>query len=187
MKPKQSPKSDPHLGGHSFKTHIDSGILNFFRDTLDCKTMLDVGCGPGGMVYEANKRGYNAIGIDGDYRLERDNPEYFVLHDFTKGPCNLTDTYDLGYSCEFVEHVEEDYVPNFMESFAKCKYVTITYAPPGTKGWHHVNCNTKEYWIDVFKKYNLIFDQELTNEMQKVSSMKRDFFRKHGLCFKNEN
>lgn len=44
------PVNDPHLGGHGFKTHLDHGLLNFFKNEFNCKSLLDIGCGPGGMV-----------------------------------------------------------------------------------------------------------------------------------------
>lgn len=179
------PKNDPHLGGHGFKTHLDNGILELFKNLYNCKSMLDIGCGPGGMLKLAKDYGYTVEGIDGDYSLERD--VNVILHDFSKGPYDHKDLFDLGYSCEFLEHVNEEYVPNFMNSFSRCKYVAISYAPPGTPGYHHVNCNTKEYWIEQFKKYNFNFDKTLTNQIIDHSTMKRDFFRSNGLGFINAN
>lgn len=179
------PKNDPHLGGHGFKTHLDQGILFFFKDHYSCRSLLDIGCGPGDMVKLARSIGYDADGIDGDYSLKRNID--VILHDFIKGPYIHNKNYDLGYSCEFVEHVEEKYIPNFMESFKSCKQVVISFAPPGTKGYHHVNCNTQEYWIDVFKKNNFAFDAVITSQIRENSTMQRNFIRQQGLYFKNEN
>lgn len=179
----KGPKNDPHLGGHGFSTHIDLGILNFFKSEYKCKSYLDIGCGLGGMVYEANKLGYDVLGIDGDYRLKRDNPEFFKLCDFTKETPVINKNYDLGYSCEFVEHVQEKYLDNYMKVFQKSKIVCMTFAPEGTPGYHHVNCKNTDYWIDIFQKYSFYYDEKLTKNIRQVSSMKRDFFRKNGLGF----
>ena len=187
MKKQQAPKHDPHLGGHNFVSHIDEALLLYFKNNLNCNSMIDIGCGLGGMVYKAKELGYYSKGIDGDYRLERTDPELFILHDFTKGTCNINGTFDLGYSCEFVEHVEEAYVDNFLDIFKKCKYITMTFAPPGTKGHHHVNCQTSNYWIDKLKEVNLLYDEKLTNIIRSTSSMERNFIRSTGLCFRNEN
>lgn len=182
---KDFPDNDPHLGGHGFKTHIEEGILNYFRKKFFCNTLLDIGCGPGGMVEFSRNIGFDSDGIDGDYSLKR-NIE-ILLHDFTKGPYPHNKVYDLGYSCEFVEHVEEQFIENYMSSFSACKHIVMTYAPPETPGYHHVNCNTKDYWISQFSKYNLIYDEKITREIKESSTMERDFFRKNGLYFKNEN
>ena len=51
---------------------------------------INIGCGVGGMVYKALDQGYDAYGIDGDFRLERDKPDNFILQDFTKGPAKCS-------------------------------------------------------------------------------------------------
>jgi len=183
---KNFPKGHKHLGGHEMKTHIDQGILEFAINTLKVKTMIDVGCGPGGMVELGRELGIDSYGIDGDFRLERKYPEKYYLQDFTKGSVDIDKTFDLAYSCEFVEHVEEKYLDNFMKAFQKANLVIMTYAPEGTPGHHHVNCRSENYWISTFKNYGFKFDQSLTNSIRSVSTMERDFIRENGLCFKNE-
>ena len=39
-----------HLGGHCGITHLDQGAIDWAIDEFSVKSMLDVGCGPGGMV-----------------------------------------------------------------------------------------------------------------------------------------
>ena len=175
-----------HLGGHMNITHIDQGILKYFK-SKDASSYLDIGCGPGGMLDEAYKLGYLVQGIDGDNTVKRNLPDNVVIHDFTTGTYNFDTTYDLVWSCEFVEHVEERYIDNFMKVFQQGKTVCMTYAPIGKKGHHHVNCNTKEYWIEVFQRYGFTFNQKLTNEVRSNSTMKREFFRKYGLVFEHES
>ena len=77
---------EEHLGGHAGYTHLDEGALDFVKDILKVKSMLDIGCGPGGMVQLANEKKINAIGIDGDYTLDRYDDSKFIIHDYTKGP-----------------------------------------------------------------------------------------------------
>jgi len=99
-----------HLGGHSNKTWIDSGSLQCMYDYYGVRTMIDVGCGPGGQVSEAHKIGIEATGFDGDYTV---NPD--VLIDFTKDEYETDDTWDMAWCVEFLEHVEEQYLPNYMK------------------------------------------------------------------------
>ena len=42
-------------------------------------------------------------------------------------------------------------IKNFINDFKLCNYVAMTYAPPGQGGYHHVNCQPKEYWIENLK------------------------------------
>lgn len=180
---KNYPKGFKHLGGHEGKTHMDLGILNYFKKSLKIKNFLDVGCGPGGMVEAARHLDIDAYGIDGDFRLERLYPDKYFLHDFTKGSYELNMEFDLAYSCEFVEHVNEQYQDNYMKIFKKSKQVLLTFAPEGTPGHHHVNCRNEDYWKNVFTNYGFYFNQDITNEIRNCSTMERNFIRNNGLYF----
>jgi cyclopropane fatty-acyl-phospholipid synthase-like methyltransferase len=188
-----------HLGGHKNKTHLDKSNLEYMIKKYNVKTMLDIGCGPAGMVSLARELGIDAQGIDGDWQVER--PDVPVtIHDYTTGPSALTDTVDLVWSCEFVEHVYEEYLPNFMKDFQKGKYVIMTFAPVGKKGHHHVNCNTEEYWIKTFNNYGFNFNKQETDFIRQNSSMGKskknksigeitwwkDFVRQNGLFFEKQ-
>jgi hypothetical protein len=175
-----------YLGGHNWITHTDYDTLSYLKTKFDIKTMLDIGCGPGGQIRVAQSLDIDAVGIDGDSRVIQENSDLTIYEcDYTKTTID-TGNYDLGWSCEFVEHVAEQYVDNFMKTFALCKYVCMSFAPPGTPGNHHVNCRPAEYWISVFKKYGLEYNEEITSEIRKISGMKRDFIRNNGLFFEKK-
>lgn len=173
-----------HLGGHLNKTHIDEGALNYLCKTFNIASMLDIGCGPGGMIELAQERGLTAVGVDGDYSIDRHSIVH--IHDFTTGPWNWnTDMkFDLAWSVEFLEHVDEKYIPYFMKSFKRCKYALVTAAPPGWPGHHHVNCRVQEYWKGVFAANGFTFDNETTTAVKKESTMTKGFLEKNGLFFR---
>lgn len=173
------------VGGHLFVTHVDSGILIFLKKKFNLKTMIDIGCGPGGMEKIAQKNNVKWTGIDGDKSV-LDISSNIKYCDFEKGTLNMNN-YDLAWSVEFLEHVYEKYQHNYMNLFNKCKYVVCTAAPPGKPGYHHVNCRTTDYWIDVFSKYGFTYDENITNECKKYSTMKKEFFRKWGMFFVKQN
>lgn len=174
----------PHLGGHLNKTHIDEGTLNHLCRKFDITSMLDIGCGPGDMITHAKERGLTAIGVDGDYSIQR--TEIVHIHDYTTGKWlwNSDMKFDLGWSVEFLEHVEEKYMPFFMHSFARCEYVVVTAAPPGWPGHHHVNCRDKEYWKGAFAAIGYEYDDQTTQEIVKVSTMKKPFMQNNGMFFR---
>jgi len=162
-----------HLGGHKNKTHLDEGALQLAVKEFNVKTMLDIGCGPAGMIKLAQSLGINAQGIDGDFTVNRPNVPV-TIHDYETGPGPLGDLeVDLVWSCEFVEHVYEEYLPNFMQDFQRGKLVFMTFAPPNTPGHHHVNCNTLEYWVDVFDRYGFDYNKKLTEQLRAASTMGR--------------
>lgn len=176
-----------HLGGHLNKVHVDVGTLSYINGKYDVKSMVDIGCGPGDMVNIALDRNINAIGIDGDPSLDL-SENHFIRHDFTLGKPDLGDkTFDLGWSVEFLEHVEEQYLDNFMSVFERCSYVVCTAAPPGWPGHHHVNCQPIEYWIEKFSNYGLLFDINETNVIrQNYSTMRKPFMQQNGMFYRKK-
>jgi hypothetical protein len=172
-----------HLGGHHGVCHTDFYILKYLKNKYNLQSMIDIGCGPGKMVEEAINMGIESIGIDGDYTLDLKIP--FILHDFTHKVLEIGN-YDLGWSVEFLEHVDATYINNYMPVFQKCKYIICTAAPPGWPGHHHVNCQPIEYWIKIFESHGFKFDKDETDYIQKNSKMKREFIRNTGMFFKSE-
>jgi len=173
-----------HLGGHGNVTHIDTGLIEYARDVLKCKSMLDIGCGPGGMVYEARRLGLDARGVDGDFVTKREKPELFEIHDFTKGKLeNIKVDFDMIWCCEFIEHVEKEYEDNWMSLMQKGKYVFVTYSEPGKPGHHHVNCEPLDYWIELYKRYGFNYRDDITKQTKELSTMKREFWKETGLVF----
>lgn len=174
-----------HLGGHGNVTHVDVGALGYIKKTFKIESMVDIGCGTMGMFTPASVLKINYTGVDGDSNLK--HKSNFILHDYQNGPCTLDQKYDLGWSVEFVEHVDQKYLNNFMDSFKRCKYVCITHALPGKFGHHHVNCQPREYWINLFLENGFEYNEEHTNKIRIYSSMKREFMRSTGLFFINKN
>lgn len=166
-------------------THIDEGSLDYLIQKFRATSFLDIGCGPGGMVTLAKERGLDALGIDGDPNiLDTFN---LIRHDFTEGPIILPETYDIGYSVEFLEHVEEEYLENIFSAFKKCRVVLITHALPGNvEGHHHVNLQTEEYWIHAFENNGFIYDEPSTLEIRIASTMRKQFVGKTGKVFRKK-
>lgn len=176
-----------HLGGHQDETHLDEGALDLLIKKFGIESYLDVGCGPGGMVELASSKGLTVLGVDGDFTLVRSNPQHFLLHDFTTGPAPVKGLWDLGWSCEFLEHVEEKYMDNYMEAFKKCKRIVVTHAFPGQGGHHHVNEQEANYWFHQFGRRGFFLDQISTDEVRNASTMAQRYIRVSGMVFFNSN
>jgi SAM-dependent methyltransferase len=170
-----------HLGGHEYLTQFDEGAFDYLVARFGIRTMVDIGCGPGGMVYYALSRGVRAVGIDGDPNYARDCP-VIIEHDYTLKPLFIGE-FDLAWSVEFLEHVEERYIPNFMETFRSCRVIFVTAAVPGQPGYHHVNCQWGDYWIGKFGEAGYMLDEEATQGVRKHSSMWSRFTQNAGLVF----
>lgn len=174
-----------HLGGHFYETHLDEGVLDYMIATYGVKSYLDVGCGPGGMVELAASKNLRVLGIDGDFTLK--HKQRTIINDYTAGPADFDEVFDMCWSCEFLEHVEEKYMDNYMDSFKKAKYVVVTHAAPGQAGHHHVNCQPMSYWKEKFKEYGFKFSAMESMKLRDLSTMRADHFRRSGLFFINQN
>lgn len=177
--PRQTVETPKHLGGHLSITHVDAGSLAWLQYSLSVQSMVDIGCGPGGMRRIARGLGISWTGVDGDPACAGDD---IITHDYTKGPLHL-DPVDLAWSVEFLEHVHERHLANVLSTFRNATHICVTHALPGKKGWHHVNCQPPEYWIDQFSKAGYVFDKNLTDAIRHRSTMKRNFVRDNGLFF----
>jgi hypothetical protein len=173
---------EAHLGGHENLTQFDEGAFDYLVARTGARSFLDIGCGPGGMAAYALARGLQARGVDGDPTCARGSA-FVIEHDFASGPLDAG-RYDLGWAVEFVEHVDEVYVPHFMTTFAGCANVFITAAVPGQPGHHHVNCQWGDYWIARFREAGFDYDGEASQGVRAASTMASRFTQNTGMVFR---
>lgn len=176
----------PHLGG--FVRGGDPGtfeprLWKWLYETHSVRTVIDVGCGDGAAVSFFESLGARAWGIDG---VDVGRADVFV-HDFTTGPMR---SYPAGYadlvwSAEFVEHVEERYVPHFLDTFKLGTLVLMTHALPDQAGHHHVNCRPRDYWIGAMAAIGYALDRKLLAGAH-ARAQPGGYFRSTGLAFRRE-
>jgi hypothetical protein len=175
------PKGNAHLGGQERVTQFGEGAFEYLAARWRIRSMIDVGCGPPGMVYYVLSSGMRAVGVDGDALIARDSP-VVIEHDYARKPLYAGE-FDLGWSVEFVAQVEERYIPNFMATFRGCRYIFLTAAVPGQPGHHHVNCRPNAYWIEQFRHEGFVLDAEATSGVRRHSTMESRFTQNSGLVF----
>jgi SAM-dependent methyltransferase len=197
---------DGHLGGCSAEG--DPGtyyplMWEYMVDHYNIKSVLDVGCGVGFSAKFFQDLGCEVLGIDGaaetkELSLIRD---FHETHDYTNGSFfngEPKKKFDLAWSCEFVEHVEEQYAINFINDYKNCKYVAITHAIPGQGGHHHVNEQHDSYWIELLEKNGFTYLPEETLVLRAISFTDKEatefngtgflfYFNDRGLFFINNN
>lgn len=159
----------PHLGGYN-RTHDGQGtwcpeLWQKLIDDLGIKSMVEIGSGLGDTVRWFRDQGIYSLGIEGEPTAARESGA--IIHDYTKGPRRVAEC-DLVWSAEVVEHIEEEFIDNFMQTFKAGRYVGLSAAQPGDFGYHHVNCRSPDYWIEVFKRYGFTYDREYTRALKRV-------------------
>lgn len=139
-----------HLGGYipeGDRLTYMPDIWQFLIDKYDIKSVLDIGCGTGKNLEWFNCK---VLGVEGHPDAIKDCKVPVVQHDYTQGPLVLKDRFDLCICTEFVEHIESQYEDNWFATMNSAERVLMCHALPGQGGWHHVNCQPREYWAKRF-------------------------------------
>lgn len=150
------------------------------------ETVVDVGCGFGHTLkWFADNGRCKILGIEGWHEAtERSQVLGSVIeHDFQNGIPSISQSFDLAWSAEFLEHVAEEYLPNIMPVFQMAKYSCITHAEPGQSGYHHVNCQLDRYWVNRFAEYGMTLDEEETSILRRTDRWQAMYGRRTLMFF----
>ena len=179
-------KDTLHLGrtGVNNFSSIDKPVLHRFCTG----SVLDIGCANGDVVKYLRDSGVEAYGIDGDeWAVEHFSDEsirqYLHRHDYSKGLSSFNKEVDTVISTDFVEHVEEQYMENYMKDFMLGKRIILHTPPKGTPGHHHVNTADRDYWILLFAQFGAKYDSHMTKQVRELSDyynpVDMAYFNKH--------
>ncbi len=120
------PAGDPNT------TMID--VWGYLLVKYEVKSVIDIGCGFGHCLKWFAENGLCRItGVEGWGEAVQNTvvPQFVCQHDFCAGPPPIGEAFDLAWSSEFLEHVEEQYLPNVMHAFRLARYACITHGEPG--------------------------------------------------------
>lgn len=183
--------TDSKLGGYIVGGDVNTAAPSLWEWLVvekQIKSMIDIGCGEGHALSYFRDRDCWVVGVDA---IEQPD-EAIHQHDYRVNSwvpfdiaTNTPARFDLAWSCEFLEHVGAEHIPNFMATFQCADLALITHATPGQNGWNHVNCQDAAYWINVFDDYGFGFDQELTDTTRQIASSSGDwnYYMATGLAF----
>ena len=155
----------PHLGGNLSKIDTDTFSVNvwkFLIERCQIKTVMDVGSGLGFTSKWFIDHGFDVTSIEGLSENVNNAVVSTIEHDLTKSSY-IKENVDIVICIEVVEHIEESYIENLLETLCCGKFLLITHAIPGQKGYHHVNCQPSEYWINHLKekKFSLLEQESI--------------------------
>ncbi len=172
-------EDEPHLGGWWTidQPYGDPGtwcpeIWDTLIDYTKITSIVDIGCGRGFSSKYFSDKGLEVTAIEGGSNAIKNSVfnGNLIHHDYTKGPI-LKNDYGLAWCCEFVEHVEEKYADNFLADFYRAKYIAMTFADVGQPGYHHVNCQAENYWMDKIDNLNTnyTYDKYFSNNLREIA------------------
>lgn len=164
-------QSEAHLGGnisvgdpHSYAP----ATWRYLIERFAVKSILDVGAGLGYAAHWFHQAGVPVVGVEGLKRNCERSVHPLVYADLSKGPvyCPV----DMVHCVEMVEHLEEQYLGHLLDTLCNGKIIVMTNALPGQGGYHHVNCQPTQYWIDHLKKRGCTVSQDDTEMVKKLAA-----------------
>jgi len=177
---------DRHLGGYFEEGDHRSwcpDLWDFLIAEQRIWTMLDIGCARGEAMLYFEQRGIVVVGVDGCEEAIRSHyvPERAICHDFTQGPWQPGRPFDLVWCSEFLEHVEERFLPNVLPAL-RGRVLALNAAVPGQGGWHHVNEQPPDYWIRAVSQLGFRHSADLTAHCRGLCDP-HTYFARNGLIF----
>lgn len=176
-----------HLGGYTPGGDPATWYPRLWRTLVrdhNIRSMIDVGAGEGLTVEYFASLGVDAVGVEGTEQLS----DRLVVHDYTGGPYDPGRRFDLGWCCEFAEHVDAAYEANWLATLACCDMVLFTHGEPGQPGYHHVNLHYGPYWADRFRAAGLLYDDALTEKTRRLARVGNphplNHYARSGLAFR---
>lgn len=177
----------PHVGGNMRAGDpytYTPRAWEYLIDRFAVSSALDLGSGGGYAGMFLHKRGVRVVCVDG--LAENISKALYptIQHDLTTG---AVETYvDLVHCQEVVEHVEERYVENIIDTFLSGRIIVFTHALPGQGGYHHVNLQPPAYWINHMNAKGCVLLEADTARVRELAKLDGGvYLHATGLVFEN--
>ena len=160
----------PHRGGHVKEgdawCHCPS-VWDYVIDRFGIKSVLDLGSGMGHASAYFFRYGLAVVSVDG-LTENVDEAIYPAIRcDLTKD--RVYTRVDLVHCHEVVEHIEAQFLDNLLSSLTCGKFILMTHAGPGQNGYHHVNLQPQEYWVNHLRDRNCHLLEEDTKRIRELA------------------
>ena len=175
----------PHLGGNFIEVNPSTycpAVWLYIIKKYSIQSVMDVGSGRGHAAKWFSDQGIKTIAVDGlqDNIINAVYPT--VLCDLTES--SYTEAVDLINCIEVVEHIEEKYINNLLDTICSGRYLFMTHGLPGQEGHHHVNCQPTEYWLKHLADRGFKELSDDSKELQRIaSSTKAHHIKDTGMLF----
>ena len=147
-----------------FANNLAKWVKNYFKP----KESIDIGCGSGLYVYSFREQGINTYGYDINPVV--DDKEFL----YRESIFEINHHSELILCLEVAEHIDsklnDDIVESLYRNIKPGGTLIFTAAFPGQMGIGHINCQTKEYWLDKFTNKGLIRNIEAENNWEETMS-----------------
>jgi hypothetical protein len=182
-----SDKGAKHVGGNirpGDPFTFTPTAWRYLAERFAVGSVLDLGSGRGHAGLFFHRLGLRVLCVDGLASNVENAVHPTVLHDLTQGPVRTR--VDLAHSQELVEHIEERFVANVVDSLLCGEIIVFTHALPGQGGYHHVNLQPPEYWIGQMQARGCVLLEEDTARIRRLAVQDGGvYLAATGLVFEN--
>lgn len=150
---------------HDVKIHHDTSspdiIIPIILETINPKSVIDIGCGLGAWLQSFSKQGVTEIlGVDGDY-IDRTKilipKENFVTANLSE-ELNLNKKFDVAICLEVAEHLDEKEADHIVKTLINhSDTIVFSAGIVAQGGQNHLNEQWFNYWEKKFQVYGYTF------------------------------
>lgn len=160
----------PHLGGNSVECNPHTfcpDSWSYVIKKYNIGSVMDVGSGYGHAAKWFSEQGLTSIAIEG-LKKNVENAIYPTVEvDLTKK--SYVADVEMVHCVEVVEHVEEKYLKNLLDTLCCGKYIFMTHGLPRQRGHHHVNNQPTSYWLDHLASRGFFMSESDSQEIKRLS------------------
>lgn len=146
-----------------------------FRRFQAAKSIIDFGCGCGYLLAEIRRLGQGRIkvlGIDGSKEAIKAAGQYLaedeLRHINLAEPFEPLGKFDIVICTEVAEHLEERFADRLVNTLVEHSRTRIVFtaATQGQTGQFHINCQPHWYWVEKFRRFGYLRQQQEESEAQ---------------------
>ena len=148
--------------GHHFDLSLFKTLSWFFSE-YNMNTIVDFGCGTAEYVSRLKDEGIKCEAYDGNPNTPEITKGFGKTLDFSE-VVDLKKRFDCVISFEVGEHIPQQYETVFIDNLIRHfdKYLILSWAVEGQLGDGHINCRNNDYIIDIMKRRNIRYIEDLS-------------------------
>lgn len=167
-------------------------FANWIKETLDPKSALEIGSGPGYLLNCLNELDIDATGFDGNKYsralFTQEHPKYSEKYFIDKLFERAYKPADIFIAIEVFEHIHDEGIHSIMKKIShdiKPKHIIFSstpYADPNPGWdlmWGHCNMKTESQWIEIFEQYGF---EPVKKEKVKLAGLLKSYKQKRRLA-----
>ena len=154
--------------GNEWKVASCKKVAEVLNEFLGFYSVFDIGCGVGLYIEQLHRLGKEVLGCDASAAAIGMAPmSISVFQADATRPIKLNRRFDLVLCFEVAEHIQGRYSSQLVRNCVQQgDVVCFTAAPQGQGGIGHINEQPYHFWIDLFRRQGLRYEDALSEQIR---------------------